>query len=339
LTRWWPGKREGLVATLRFREAIRQALIEEMERDERVVILGQDLTSGMHGTSAGLEERFGSRRVRDLPVSELANAGVAVGAALTGLRPVLDFTNASFMYLALDQIINAAAKLHFLSGGQYSVPVVFRATLSYMGGNAAQHSDRPFAQVMSVPGLSVIAPSDPVEAKGLMKAAIRSDNPVVCFEDSNLGALRAEVPDDPDFLMPIGVNTVKRKGRDVTIAAVAGSVRASLIAAENLSRQDLSVEVVSMSSLSPLDLTPVLESVDKTRRLIVVDPSNPLCSPASEIAAAVAELLHHRLVAGPRRLTARAVHPPYAPELERNVYPTAGHIEAAVHDLVEAVSR
>lgn len=327
------------MARLGFREAIRQALIEEMERDETVLLLGQDLTSGMHGTSGGLEERFGGRRVRDLPVSELTNAGMAVGAAMTGLRPVLDFTNASFMHLALDQIANAAAKFRFLSGGQCAVPVVFRATLSYGSGNAAQHSDRPFAEVMSVPGLRVIAPSDPVEAKGLLKSAIRSDDPVVCFEDSNLEALQAEVPDDPEFLLPIDQNSIKRAGDDVTVVAIAGAVRASASAAERLWRDGVDVEVVAICSLSPLDLDPVMESVEKTGLLLVVDPSAPLCSPASEIAASVGESLHDGLLAGPRRLTAPAVHPPYAPELEQDLYPTPERIIAAVRCLLAEVRR
>lgn len=322
------------MALLRFREAIRLALIEEMERDKQVVLLGQDLTSGMHGTSEGLLDRFGPERVRDLPVSELTNAGLAVGAAITGLRPVIDFTNASFMHLALDQIVNAAAKLHFLSGSQYSVPVVFRATLSYAGGNAAQHSDRPFAEVMSVPGLRVIAPSSPAEAKGLMKAAIRSNDPVVCFEDSNIGIMREEIPDDPEWLLELGRNRVGRPGRDVTVAAVAGSVRSSLGAADELARHGIEAEVIAISSLSPLDLDPVLESVMKTGRLLVVDPSPPRCSPASEIVATVAEALHDRLRAAPTRLTARAVHPPYAPELERALYPTPGQVSARVQQLV-----
>lgn len=326
------------MTVLRFKEAIRRGIEEEMARDPSVVLLGQDVTSGMHGTSGSLVDRFGPARVRDLPISELTNAGLAVGAALTGLRPVVDFTNASFLHLALDQIVNGAAKLRFLSGGQHRVPVVFRATLSYRGGNAAQHSDRPFAEMMNVPGLKVIAPSDPLEAKGLVKAAIRDDDPVVCFEDSNLGALKAEVPDDPELVMPLDRNRSVRHGSDVTVAAVAGSVRVALAAADRFARDGIELEVVAISSLAPLDCSAVLDSVTRTGRFLAVEPGNPVCGPAAELVATVAERRYGFLTAAPRRLTGVAAHPPYAPELEAGFYPTDEQICACVRELLQAPS-
>ena len=308
-------------------EAIVQAQIEEMECDEHVVMLGEDIA--VYGDGK-IIETFGGSRVWSTPISENSFCGIAIGAAMTGLRPIVNLNIASFVYLPSDQIINQAAKLHYMTGGQMKVPAGFRCVMFYSAGNAAQHSDRPYPLFMNPPGLKVIAPSGPADAKGLIKSAIRDDDPVFVFEDSTLWPTKEPVSMDPDVLIPIGKADVKRQGKDVTVIAVAGSNRPSLKAADMLSKKGISVEVVDPRTLVPLDKETLLSSVAKTGRVVIADPAHRTCSAASEIAAIIAEEGFGSLKAPVQRVTTPDVHVPFSPALEKLIYPTKDTIIEAV---------
>jgi acetoin:2,6-dichlorophenolindophenol oxidoreductase subunit beta len=308
-------------------QALVSAIIEEMRRDPAVFAMGEDMRSGIYGAYP-LEE-FGNR-IRSLPISETANAGAAIGAALTGMRPVLDITHSTFLYSAMDQIVSQAAKSRLMFGGQASVPLVIRAALFYGGSQAAHHNDRPYAMFMHMPGLKIIAPSTPVNAKGLLKAAIRDDDPVLCFEDANLWGSRAEVPTDTEFVIPLGRAEVRREGSDVTIVGIAAGVRTAEQAAADLDELGISAEVIDPRSLVPFDWPTVLASVEKTRRLVVVDPAPRTCGAAAEIAMTVAEHLHEMLLAPTRRVTGLDVHLPFSPPLERAALPDRHRVVDAV---------
>lgn len=307
--------------------AIVQAQIEEMERDERVILMGEDIA--IYG-SGELLERFDSSRVLNTPISESSFTGIGVGAAITGMRPIIDFNIASFMYLASDQIINQAAKLRYMTGGQVKVPIVFRVCMFYGSGLAAQHSDRPYPLFLNVPGLKIISPTTPADVKGLLKAAVRDDNPVMLFEDTKLWTVKGDVPTDPDYLLPIGKADIKREGKDVTIVAIAGAQLAALAAAMILAQEGISAEVIDPRTLKPLDTATILKSVEKTGRLVVVENAHRFCGMAAEIAATVAE----EALAAPRRpierITAPDVHVPFSPVLEEQLFPTPAKVVAAV---------
>src|SRR5215469_14785974 len=216
-------------ARLSYLEAIVQAQIEELERDKRVIMMGEDVA--VYGSGA-LIKRFGPERIWAMPISETSFAGVGIGAAITGLRPIIDFNIASFMYLASDQIINQASKLRFMTGGQVRVPIVFRVCMYYGASLAAQHSDRPYPLFMNIPGLKIVSPTSPADVKGLLKSAVRDDDPVIFFEDTKLWSVKDDVPTDRDHLVPIGKADVKRVGSDVTIVAISGAMRPTLEAAK-----------------------------------------------------------------------------------------------------------
>jgi len=312
-------------------DAIVDAQIEEMERDERVILMGEDLA--VYGDGKVLKT-FGELRVWSTPISENSFCGIAVGAAMTGLRPVVALNIASFMYLASDQIINQAGKLHYMTGGQMKVPVVFRCSLYYNTSIAAQHSDRPYPMFMNAPGLKIIAPTTPSDMKGLLKSAIRDDDPVIVFEDSTLWTSKEEVPTDPEFLVPIGEASVKREGRDVTIVAIAGCLKPAMAAAESLKTQGISAEVVDPRTLVPLDKEGLIRSVEKTGRLVIADNANRTCNAAAEIAAVIAEEAFDCLKKPIRRLSTPDVHIPFSPALEKPLYPSANAIAAAAARLL-----
>lgn len=311
-------------------EAIEQAQTEEMERDERIILLGQDLA--VFGDAKVLNNFCG--RVFSTPISENSAAGVAIGAAMTGLRPIISLSIASFMYLAADQIINQAGKLHYMTGGQMKVPAVFRCALYYNKSIAAQHSDRCYPSFMNAPGLKIIAPTTPSDMKGLLKSAIRDDDPVLVFEDSALWGMKEEVSTDRDFLVPIGRARVRRAGTDVTVVGIAGCVRLALMAADALEVDGISIEVIDPRTLVPLDMPTILESVAKTGRLVIVDPAHRTCNAASEIAATVAEDGFKFLKKPIVRLSTPDVHIPFSPSLEKALYPNKKQIEAAVRRLL-----
>jgi acetoin:2,6-dichlorophenolindophenol oxidoreductase subunit beta len=312
-------------------DAIVQAQIEEMERDDRVIMMGEDIA--IYG-SGDLVERFGADRVWAMPISETSFTGVGVGAAISGLRPIVDLSIASFMYLASDQIINQAAKLRYMTGGQVQVPIVFRVCMYYGASIAAQHSDRPYPMFLNVPGLKVITATSPADVKGLLKSAVRDDDPVVFFEDSKLWPLKNDVPTDRDFLIPIGKADIKRVGDSVTLVAIAGAMRPTLEAAEALAAEGISAEVIDPRTLKPLDTDTIINSVAKTGRLVLVENAHRMVNASSEIAAIVCEEAFDCLKKPIVRLTAPDVHVPFSPVLEKTLYPQKDQIVRAVKKLL-----
>jgi pyruvate dehydrogenase E1 component beta subunit len=312
-------------------EAIVQAQIEEMERDERVILMGEDIA--IYG-SGKLLEKFNSDRVWNTPISETSFTGVGIGAAITGLRPIIDFNIASFMYLASDQIINQAAKLRYMTAGQVKVPIVFRVCMFYGNSLAAQHSDRPYPLFQNVPGLKIISPTTPADVKGLLKAAIRDDDPVMLFEDTKLWAQKGEVSVDPDFLLPIGKADIKRVGTDVTLIGISGAMRVTMDAANALAADGVSAEVIDPRTLKPLDTDTIIASVAKTGRLVLVENAHRLCGLSAEIAAIVAQDAFEYLKKPIQRMTAPDVHVPFSAPLEAQLYPSKDKIVAAVRAIL-----
>jgi acetoin:2,6-dichlorophenolindophenol oxidoreductase subunit beta len=314
-------------------EAIASAVQEEMRRDDRVFLMGEDVRYGIYG-GKGLVEEFGEERVRNTPISESGFLGAGVGAAITGMRPVVDMTISVFLYSAMDPLISQAAKNRYMFGGQASLPIVIRSSLFYGAGQAAHHSDRPYPLFMNTPGLKIIVPSTSYDAKGLLKSAIRTDDPVLSFEDVTLWGTRSEVPDE-EYVIPLGVADIKRAGTDVTIVAIAGSVPHALAAAKNLAEEQISVEVIDPRSLVPLDYDTILSSVARTGRLVVADPAHRTCGAAGEIAATVTEELFWDLQAPVVRVTTPDVQIPFSPALERQLFPTTEKITSAVRKVLE----
>ena len=288
--------------------------------------MGEDVRWDIYGKTTGLLAEFGPERVRDTPISEEVIVGAAIGAAMTGMRPIVDVTIGTFLYLAVDQLVSQASKLRYMFGGQTQVPLLVRAGLNYGGGNAAQHSDRNYPLFMQVPGLCVAVPASPRDAKGLMKTAIRSDDVVLFFEETNVTG-REEIPDDE--LIPFGKASVLRQGSDLTIVAIGGLVPLSNKAADRLEAMGISVELIDPRTLVPLDEDAILASVNKTGRLILVEPANRTCGACAEIAAIVAERAFNALRAPIGRVTTPQTHVPYSPSLERLLYPNVDRIVAA----------
>ncbi|MER9708454.1 pyruvate dehydrogenase complex E1 component subunit beta [Mesorhizobium sp. M0204] len=312
-------------------DALIEAEREEMIRDERVVLIGEDvaLYSG-----AALIEHFGRNRIWTMPISEGSFAGMGIGAAINGLRPIVDLRIASFVYLASDQIVNQASKLRYMTGGQIDVPIVFRCCMYSRGGWAAQHADRPYPFFMNVPGLKIISPTSAADIKGLMKSAIRDDDPVLVFEDTGLWTVEGDVPTDPDHLIPIGKADVKREGKDVTLIAIAGAIRPTMEAVDALAEESISVEVIDPRTLKPLDHEAFKTSVAKTGRLMIVDNAHSICNVGSEISAVMAEEAFDLLKRPIERLSAPDIHVPFSPALEKDFYPTKERIMEAVRRLL-----
>jgi pyruvate dehydrogenase E1 component beta subunit len=317
-----------------YTEGIQEAQAEEMRRDERVFIMGTDVQTRIFGFEKDVAE-FGTERIRNTPITEYGFTGAAAGAAMAGMRPIVNLSIAAFIYPATDQIISILAKSHYLYGGQTKMPVVLRTAVYYGAGVAAQHSDRPFPMFMNVPGIKIIAPATAYDVKGLLKSAIRDDDPVLCIEDHSLSGHKSRVPDDEDFLIPLGQADVKREGTDVTIVGVSGGVLHALDAAERLEHEGISAEVIDLRSLVPLDRDTVLASVAKTGRLVVVDPSHRTCSVASEVAAVVSEHGFWDLRAPIQRVTTPDVPIPFSRPLELPLFPNPDKIIAAVHETMQ----
>lgn len=320
-------------------QALNEALHEEMEREPGVFVVGEDIAQhgGLFQVTAGLLERYGPRRVIDAPISEAAQAGAGVGAALVGCRPVIELQIADFVTLTMDQIVNHAAKWRYMSGGQVSVPMVLRGAISSGIGMAAQHSQTLEAWFVHAPGLVVVMPSTPYDAKGLLKSAIREDNPVVFLEKRLLYSRLGDVPEG-DYVVPIGVADVKRTGTDVTVVAYAQGVHLALQAARQVAREGIELEVIDIRTLRPLDLETILESVEKTGHLVVVSEGARAGSVASEIVARVVESAWDSLRSAPIRITAKDTPIPYAAALERAVMPQVDDLVGAVHSLVERLA-
>ena len=318
------------MAQITYEDALRDAICEEMRNDPRIFIMGTDLEFMLWEGAAFRE--FGAERIRNTPISETGFVGAGVGAALTGMRPIVKIGCSPFLYSAMDQIVNQAAKSRYMFGGQTSVPLVISIPVAYKFALAAHHSDRPWGLFAQAPGLKIVVPASPYDAKGLMKSAIRDGNPVLFFEDLTLCAQQGEVP-EADFTVPIGVADIKRAGSDVTVVAVAGAVEEALNAADQLAHDGILVEVVDVRTIVPLDRRTILASVAKTGRLVVVDPAPGMCGVAAEVAATVAEDCFDYLKAPIIRLTAPDIPIPFSPDLENLIYPTAERIIAAVRRL------
>ncbi|MBI5054030.1 MAG: alpha-ketoacid dehydrogenase subunit beta [Chloroflexi bacterium] len=306
-----------------FAEAIREALAEEMRRDSRVFIVGEDVAEA--GTPfkvlSGLVEEFGKDRVIDTPISEPGFTGIGVGAAMTGVRPVVDIMFGDFLTLTMDQIVNQAAKVHYMSGGKIKVPIVFRTTLGASRRSAAQHSQSLHAWVRHVPGLKVTIPSTPYDAKGLLKTAIRDDNPVVFFEDKLSYKLKGNVPAE-EYTIPFGVADIKRKGDDITLVATSSMVQVALAAAELLNGVGISAEVIDPRTTFPLDKSALIESAKKTSRAIVIDEGYERYGVTAEIASVIADGAFYYLDAPVKRMGAMDVPIPFSPVLEDLTVPT-----------------
>jgi pyruvate/2-oxoglutarate/acetoin dehydrogenase E1 component len=317
-----------------FAEAVREALAEEMRRDSRVFILGEDVAEA--GTPfkvlSGLVEEFGTKRVVDTPISEAGFTGLAVGAAMTGLRPVVDIMFGDFITLTMDQMANQAAKVHYMSGGKWRVPMVMRTTLGAARRSAAQHSQSLHAWFSHVPGLKVVLPSTPYDAKGLLKTAIRDDNPVVFFEDKMMFKMKGVVPTE-EYTIPLGVADIKRSGTDLTIIATSSMVQVALGAAGLLEDVGISVEVIDPRTTWPLDENTIVESVKKTSRAIVIDEGYGRYGVTAELAAVIAEGAFHYLDAPVKRMGAMHVPIPFSPPLEDATVPT----ERSVFDVARAL--
>jgi len=318
------GRGAGATREITFGEAIREALAEELRRDPRVVLLGEDVAEA--GTAfkvlKGLVEEFGKDRVIDTPISEAGFTGLAVGAAMTGMRPIADIMFGDFMALVMDQVVNQAAKIHYMSGGKWKVPLVIRATMGATRRSAAQHSQSLHAWPSHIPGLKVAVPSTPYDAKGLLKSAIRDDNPVVFFEDKiSYAKVKGPVPEG-DYTIPLGVADIKREGRDITLVATSSMVQVALGAATMLEEIGISAEVVDPRTMWPLDEKTLVESARKTSRALVIDEGYFRYGVTGEIASVIAEGAFYDLDGPVRRIGARHVPIPFSPPLEDATVPT-----------------
>lgn len=318
------------------REALSAALREEMQRDERVFIMGEEVGvwGGTYAVTRGFLDEFGAKRVRDTPISEMVIAGSAVGAAMAGLRPVAELMTINFAFLALDAIVNHAAKVRYMFNGQFTVPLVIRTTTGGGKQLGATHSHAPEVIFAHFPGLYVAVPGTAYDAKGMLKASIRDDNPVLFVEHSTMLQRRAQVPDDPDFLLPIGKSDVKRQGDDVTIVTFGKGLEWSTAAAETLAQDGIEAEIIDLRWLRPLDLEPVFESFKKTNRCVVVEESLPMFNVGAEVAARLQDELFDYMDAPVKRVAAMDQPLPYSAEIERMALPSPEKVVKAVKEVV-----
>ena len=323
------------MAVITMREALNQAIREELLRDDSVFLMGEEVAAydGAYKVTKGLLEEFGDKRVIDTPITELGFAGLGVGAAMAGLRPIVEFMTFNFSILATDQIINSAAKMLYMSGGQFKIPIVFRGP----GGSAfqvsSQHSQALESWYAYFPGLKVVMPSTPADAKGLLKSAIRDDDPVIFIEQERMYGIKGEVPEDDDFTIPLGVAEIKREGTDATIVVRSLMVPTALKAAEQLEQQGVSCEVIDPRTIRPLDIETIVKSVKKTNRVVIAEESHPFCGVAAEISAEINERAFDYLDAPVRRVSGEDVPMPYAKNLENLAIPGVEQIVEAVRDV------
>jgi len=324
-----------MARTVRFREALREAMIEEMERDDRVFLMGEEVGhyQGAYKVSEGMLEKFGAKRVVDTPIAEAGFAGVGIGAAMVGLRPIIEFMTWNFSAVAFDQILNNAAKLRQMSGGQFDCPIVFRGPNASARQVGSQHSHAMEHFYATVPGLKVVAPAFPADAKGLMKSAIRDDNPVLIMESETLYAVKGEVPEG-EHLVELGRAQVVRPGRDVTLAAYSRMTLVALEAAAELEKEGVSAEVVDLRSLRPLDEGTLVASVERTHRMVVVHEGWPYGGVGAEVADRVQRLAFDALEAPILRVSTLDVPMPYSAKLEQACLPQPERVVAAVRRLM-----
>ena len=326
------------MSVMSYISAIGAAQREAMLADKRVIIIGEDVEANVYGTTGDSKQRaesgdfvqqFGRLRIRNTPISEEAMVGAAIGAAMTGLRPIVDLSYSSFLYMAMDQFVNQAAKNRYMFGGQSSIPVVFRSAMFYGLNTGAHHSDRPYSMFMTIPGLKIVVPASASDAKGLMRSAVDSDDPVLIFEAVPLWGQKEEVPDE-EYRIPFGKARIRREGSDVTVVAISGSVPLAVQAAEAMAEAGVSCEVIDPRTLVPLDIKTIIESVKKTGRLVIAEPAHRTCGAAAEISALVAEKAYTWLKAPIMRVTTVNMQIPFSPALERQMYPTKEKIIDAI---------
>jgi len=324
-----------MTRTLRFREALREAMVEEMDRDDRVFLMGEEVGhyQGAYKVSEGMLEKFGAKRVVDTPIAEAGFAGVGVGAAMVGLRPIVEFMTWNFSAVAFDQILNNAAKLRQMSGGQFDCPIVFRGPNASAAQVGSQHSHAMEHFYATIPGLKVVAPAFPADAKGLLKSAIRDDNPVLVMESETLYGVRGEVPDG-EHVVAMGKAQISRSGKDVTIATYSRMTHVALEAAALLEKEGISAEVIDLRSLRPLDEDTIVASVERTHRLVVVHEGWPYGGVGAEIADRVQRLAFDALDAPILRVTTLDVPMPYSKKLEQACMPQADRVVATVRRLM-----
>ncbi len=315
--------------TLTYQAAGLEALAEEMRANDKTFYLSTD-------APGPLLAEFGDSRVRATPIAESAQTGMAIGAAGSGYRPIVDWRMVTFCFVAMDQIVNQAAKIHYMFGGQAKFPILFRASVGGGTRRAAQHSQSPYSMFMNLAGLKMILPSTPYDAKGLLKSAIRDDNPVISFESDRLMGFEGPVPDE-EYTVPLGVADVKREGADVTVVALAWLVHEALAAAETLADEGISVEVIDPRTLVPMDAETIRRSVQKTGRLVIADEAGPTAGASAEIATLVTEDpdTFHALRASVRRVCALQVPIPYGPGLEDHVFPNRHKIADGIRDVLK----
>jgi pyruvate dehydrogenase E1 component beta subunit len=323
------------MAVITMREALNQALREEMLRDPDVFLMGEEVAEyqGAYKVTKGLLEALGPKRVIDTPITELGFAGLGVGAAMVGLRPIIEFMTFNFSILATDQIINSAAKMLYMSGGQFKIPIVFRGP----GGSAfqvsSQHSQALESWFAYFPGLKVVMPATPADAKGLLKSSIRDDDPVIFIEQERMYGNKGEVSEDPEFTIPLGLADVKRQGTDATIVARSLMVPVALKAAEQLEKEGISCEVIDPRTIRPLDIDTIVESVKKTNRVVVAEESHPFCGVGAEISIEIMERAFDYLDAPVKRVSGVDVPMPYAKNLEQLAIPDVAQLVAAVREV------
>lgn len=321
------------MARKRMIQAINEALAEEMERDPRVILFGEDVEISVMGDTRGLHARFGPDRVRNTPICETLMTGMAVGAAAAGYRPVCHMMYGNFMYTGFDSIANQAAKLRYMTGGQITLPIVYMGVFGGGRSSAAQHSDAMHPVFMNLGGVKVVLPGSPADAKALLKAAIRDDNPVIFLQAAGRGGEAGEVPDE-EVVATLGEVVTVRPGRDVTLVAIGSMVAPARRAADELAKQGIEAELIDPRTLWPLDTEAIIASVERTGRLVVVDESRDACSAASHIVAVVAGEAFGALKSAPLRVTVPDVAVPYSPPLEKRVVPDAARIGEAVRRAV-----
>ena len=316
---------------IQFREALREAMVEEMRNDEDIFIMGEEVAeyNGAYKVTQGMLDEFGEKRVIDTPIAENGFTGIAIGAAMNGLRPIVEFMTFNFSLVAIDQIINGAAKVNLMSGGQFNMPIVFRGPTASAGQLGAQHSQAFENWYANTPGLKVVVPSTPADAKGLLKAAIRDNDPVIFMESEQMYGDKAEVPEG-EYIIPLGVADIKRKGDDVTIVTFGKIYHRVAKAAETLAGEGIEVEIVDLRTVRPIDYDTVIESVKKTNRLVIVEEAWPLASISTEIAYKVQREAFDYLDAPIQRVTMRDVPMGYGANMVEETLPNEGRIIEAV---------
>ncbi len=330
-----PYTEDVIMREIQFREAVCEAMSEEMRKDERIYLMGEEVAeyNGAYKASKGMLDEFGSKRVIDTPISELGFSGIAVGSAMNGLRPIVEFMTFNFALVAIDQIISNAAKMRQMSGGQFNVPIVFRGPTGSAGQLGATHSQSFENWFANCPGLKVVIPSNPSDAKGLLKAAIRDDDPVIFMESEQMYGDKGEVPEG-EYIIPIGVADIKRKGSDVTIVSFGKIIKEAYKAADDLAKEGIEAEIIDLRTVRPIDFDTILESVKKTNRLVVLEEAWPLASISSEITYKVQKDAFDYLDAPVKRVTSLDTPMAYAPTLVEAYLPNKDKVEKAVNEVM-----